>query len=76
MADFPGKGKVAVMKTTPETVLEDYGRLLRLANYQDVLPKEKDQPFHVPVLVLMDFVGKRFRLVLPIEPQSVGASSA
>ncbi len=42
MADFPGKGKVAVLKTAPETVLEDYGRLLKLANYQDVLPVDKE----------------------------------
>jgi uncharacterized protein (DUF362 family) len=42
MADFPGKGKVVVLKTTPETVLEDYGRLLKLANYEDALPKDKE----------------------------------
>ena len=42
MAEFPGKGQVAVLKTTPETVLADYGRLLKLANYKDVLPKDKE----------------------------------
>jgi len=42
MADFPGKGRVAVLKTTPETVLDDYGRLLHLAGYQDALPKERE----------------------------------
>ena len=42
MADFPGKGKVAVLKTTPDTILQDYGRLLKLANYEDALPKDKE----------------------------------
>ncbi len=42
MADFPGKGQVAVLKTTPETVLEDYGRLLKLASYEAALPKEME----------------------------------
>lgn len=42
MADYPGKGRVAVLKTTPDTVLEDYGRLLKLAAYESVLPKEND----------------------------------
>jgi uncharacterized protein (DUF362 family) len=31
--------KVAVLKTTPETVLDDYARLMRLAGYQAHLPK-------------------------------------
>jgi uncharacterized protein (DUF362 family) len=42
MAEFPGKGKVAVLKTTPETVLEDYRKLMQLAGYQAALPKDKD----------------------------------
>lgn len=40
--DFPGKGKVAVLKTTPETVIDDYRRLMNLADYQAVLPKDKE----------------------------------
>ncbi len=40
--DFPGKGKVAVLKTSPETVLEDYRRLMHMAGYQEALPKDKD----------------------------------
>ncbi len=40
MADFPGKGKVAVLKTTPETVLEDIERLMKLAKFEGSLPKE------------------------------------
>ncbi len=30
---------VAVLKTTPKTVVEDYGKLMRLAKYEKVLPK-------------------------------------
>lgn len=39
MVDFPGKGKVAVLKTTPQTVLEDYARLMQLAEFEQALPK-------------------------------------
>ena len=34
--------KVAVLKTTPESVVEDYGKLMRMAGYQDVVKKDKD----------------------------------
>ncbi len=37
---FPGRGKVAVLRTSPETVLDDIGRLMRLADYQQALPKD------------------------------------
>ncbi len=40
--DFPGKGKVAVLRTRPETVLENYARLMELAGFQEALPKEKE----------------------------------
>ena len=33
----PKMGKVAVLRTTPETVIEDYARLMDLAGYQDAL---------------------------------------
>ena len=33
------KSKVAVLKTNPETVVEDYGKLMRLADYTDYLPQ-------------------------------------
>jgi uncharacterized protein (DUF362 family) len=42
MVNFPGRGKVAILKTTPETVLEDVGQVMRLAGYQDALPKDKE----------------------------------
>ena len=35
----PKMGKVAVLHTSPETVLEDYGRLMKLADYEEALPK-------------------------------------
>jgi len=40
--DFPGRGKVAVLRTTPETVLDDYRRLMKLAEYEKALPKDKE----------------------------------
>ena len=40
--DFPGKGKVAVLRTGPETVVEDIGRLMDLAGYQAALPRDHD----------------------------------
>ncbi len=39
MSEFPGKGKVAVLKTTPETVLDDIEKLMILANVESALPK-------------------------------------
>jgi len=39
MTDFAGKGKVAVLKTSPESVLEDIERLMKLANFEQALPK-------------------------------------
>ena len=40
MTDFPGKGKVAVLKTTPETVLDDTEELMHLAGFESALPKD------------------------------------
>ena len=34
MTEFPGKGKVAVLKTSPETVLEDIQSLMKLAGFR------------------------------------------
>lgn len=39
---FPGRGKVAVLRTTPETVVEDYARLMELAGVRDALPRENE----------------------------------
>ncbi len=38
--DFPGKGKVAVLRTRPETVVEDVGRVMELAGYRAALPQD------------------------------------
>ena len=40
MTDFPGKGQVAVLKTSPETILDDIQRLMALANFESALPKD------------------------------------
>jgi uncharacterized protein (DUF362 family) len=40
--NFPGRGQVAVLRTRPETVLDDYYRLMCLCNYEQNLPKDKD----------------------------------
>jgi uncharacterized protein (DUF362 family) len=40
MSNFPGKGKVAVVKTSPETVLEDIDRVMKLAGVEQALPKD------------------------------------
>jgi len=36
------KSKVAVLKTRPETVLDDINRLMKMADYEKHLPKDKD----------------------------------
>jgi len=41
MADFPGKGKVAVLKTSPATILDDIEKLMKLADFSAALPKER-----------------------------------
>jgi uncharacterized protein (DUF362 family) len=40
MSKFPGKGKVAVVKTSPGTILEDIERLMVLAGVEEALPKD------------------------------------
>ena len=34
--------QVAVLRTRPETVVEDYGRLMRLCKYDQTLPRDHD----------------------------------
>ena len=43
------KSKVAIVKTSPATVLEDYHRLMNLAGYQDVLAKDKDTALKINI---------------------------
>ena len=40
--DFPGKGKVAVLRTRPETVVDDIGRLMEMAGYREALPQDRE----------------------------------
>jgi len=40
--NFPGKGKVAVLRTSPETVLDDIGRLMEMAGYRAALPADRE----------------------------------
>jgi uncharacterized protein (DUF362 family) len=40
MTDSRGKGKVAVLKTSPKTVVEDVQRVMRLADFEAALPKD------------------------------------
>ncbi len=40
--DYPGRGKVAILKTTPDTVVEDYAHLMELAGVRDALPRDKE----------------------------------
>jgi uncharacterized protein (DUF362 family) len=39
MSDQPGRGLVACLKTSPETVLDDTDKVMRLAGFEDALPK-------------------------------------
>ena len=40
MTNYPGKGKVAVLKTSPTTVLDDIERLMKLAEFETALSKD------------------------------------
>jgi uncharacterized protein (DUF362 family) len=40
--NFPGRGKVAVLKTKPSTVLQDYQHLMDLAGYREALPQDRE----------------------------------
>ncbi len=40
MSDFPGKGTVAVVKTSPATILEDVQTVMKLAGFESALPKQ------------------------------------
>jgi uncharacterized protein (DUF362 family) len=43
------KSKVAIVRTSPATVLEDYHRLMNLAGYQDVVAKDADTGLKVNI---------------------------
>lgn len=41
--------KVAVVKTTPETVLEDFGKAMRMAGYREALPIDKQTALKINI---------------------------
>src|SRR4026208_2391663 len=43
------RSKVAILRTTPATVLADYHRLLNLAGYQDVIAKDADTALKINI---------------------------
>jgi uncharacterized protein (DUF362 family) len=43
------KSTVAILRTTPATVLRDYGELMNLAGYQDVIAKDADTALKVNI---------------------------
>lgn len=43
------KSKVAILKTSPETVFADYHRLMNLAGYQDVIAKDADTALKINI---------------------------
>lgn len=43
------KSKVAILKTSPATVLDDYHRLMNLADYQSSLPKDVDTALKINI---------------------------
>lgn len=43
------KSKVAILRTTPATVLHEYHRLMNLADYQDILPKDIDTALKINI---------------------------
>lgn len=43
------KSKVAILKTSPATVLRDYHKLMNLAGYQDAIPKTKDTALKINI---------------------------
>jgi uncharacterized protein (DUF362 family) len=43
------RSKVAVLRTTPATVLEDYHRVMNLAGYQDVIAREVDTALKINI---------------------------
>ena len=49
MSDFPGKGRVAVLKTTPLTVLDDIQKIMVMAGVEQALPKNVTTGFKINI---------------------------
>lgn len=41
--------RVAVLKTNPATVIDDYKRLMHLADYQQFLPRDKETALKINI---------------------------
>ena len=46
---YMAKSKVAIVRTKPETVLNDYSRVMNLAGYQDVIDREADTALKINI---------------------------
>jgi uncharacterized protein (DUF362 family) len=44
-----GPSRVAVLKAAPATVIQDYKRLMRLGNYEEALPKDKETALKINI---------------------------
>ncbi len=53
--------KVAIIKTSPTTVLEDYHRLMNLAGYQDVIAADADTGLKINISWHFFYRGKPCR---------------
>ena len=52
------KAKVAILRTSPATVLRDYHTLMNLAGYQDVIAKDADTALKVNISWHFFFPGQ------------------
>ena len=63
----PRTARVAVVRTRPETVLDDYARVMDLAGYRDTLSRDRDTLIklnlswtkYFPVLLVAAVAGRR-----------------
>jgi uncharacterized protein (DUF362 family) len=53
-SNVPGAGRVAVLRTSPETVLDDYRRLMHLAEYEKYITKD------VPTLIKLNLSWTKY----------------
>ncbi len=60
------QSKVAILKTSPTTVLRDYHRVMNLAGYQEVLSKDYDTARPRSFAAAGDFTAARNRLPVAV----------
>ena len=49
LENLMSKSKVAILTTSPQTVLSDYHRLMNLAGYQEVMPKDRETALKINI---------------------------